>query len=562
MKVYMSSTRTDLAAYRRMARKIIESGGHTLLQPSADSTLNARYAMIEEAHVFVGIYAHRYGDIPKGESRSIVELEHKRAVAEGKDLLLYILDATHDWPESHKEDDFIKRERLHSFLAKLQKQRSPVIFTSEQQVKTHLQKELAQLSEKHDRMQKLREWSAGLPPDRKFSQVEQLAQAYNAGKISERPYFTATRIITSHFAVKQDGHNRRIIDESEQLLMGNRTFEEYLKSINASSPLEKLDSLMKKHTRLLLILTGLVFLILGLWLGDSLSNSKLPTAEQSAMLSPAASIQHGRATPDSAISDADSSDKQREAPLLPVRESDPLDSVLKTETTAGNSVSMSPAAVSSAPATISSAPPSGIATDDPEIEKPARTTILKSPDPAVAKVQKSIASDSVKPHPMVAKLFREIPKDTLSIEQYLDKWKAAADTLQAPGAQTEFSRTIARLKQHQRTRSQLTSPKNFVMCANVNTDTRRPEGISDTLNTGKVWVWAQVQTSRADTIRAEWIVNDRLFHTSTATISSASGAYRVFFSKWHDVAQIGRNELRLKDGQDFLIARKTYWVTR
>ena len=69
---------------------------------------------IEECDLFLGIYAHRYGFLPKGSDKSITQMEYEPAIQLGKKCHCFIVDAKFPW-----EPDFIafeKRYNLKTFL--------------------------------------------------------------------------------------------------------------------------------------------------------------------------------------------------------------------------------------------------------------------------------------------------------------------------------------------------------------------------------------------------------------------------------------------------------------
>lgn len=51
----------------------------------------------EESDFFVGIYAHRYGSIPKGENKSITEAEYEAATEAGLKRFIYMVDESVPW---------------------------------------------------------------------------------------------------------------------------------------------------------------------------------------------------------------------------------------------------------------------------------------------------------------------------------------------------------------------------------------------------------------------------------------------------------------------------------
>ncbi len=99
-RVFISSTSIDLPEHRK---KVIDTCTQLSLipdgmehWPAADATaLDLCLAKVDEADVFVGVYAHRYGWIPPGHTKSITELEYDRAVERGIPRYLFVMGKRH-----------------------------------------------------------------------------------------------------------------------------------------------------------------------------------------------------------------------------------------------------------------------------------------------------------------------------------------------------------------------------------------------------------------------------------------------------------------------------------
>ncbi len=80
MKVFLSSTYNDLIEHRKAAHDALEQLGLHVIWMEAfgarpEESTKACLDEIEECDLFVGIYAHRYGQIPEGKDISITEEE-------------------------------------------------------------------------------------------------------------------------------------------------------------------------------------------------------------------------------------------------------------------------------------------------------------------------------------------------------------------------------------------------------------------------------------------------------------------------------------------------------
>jgi CheY-like chemotaxis protein len=110
MRVFISSTYSDLAAYRSRVAEAVERLGQQGVRMEVfgarpDEATTASLEEVEEADLFVGIYAHRYGHIPTGSKSSITELELDHARKLGKPIFCFVVDDDHPWPPQHVETE-------------------------------------------------------------------------------------------------------------------------------------------------------------------------------------------------------------------------------------------------------------------------------------------------------------------------------------------------------------------------------------------------------------------------------------------------------------------------
>jgi tetratricopeptide (TPR) repeat protein len=124
----ISSTALDLPEHRALAHKAcLEAGvfpvGMEQL-PARDATgIAASLEMVDQADIYIGVYAFRYGWVPDGQEVSITEMEFDRAVsrkAEGKlrEILVFTAHEEHAFPARDVEADKIAQEKLRKFKAR------------------------------------------------------------------------------------------------------------------------------------------------------------------------------------------------------------------------------------------------------------------------------------------------------------------------------------------------------------------------------------------------------------------------------------------------------------
>ena len=103
MRVFLSSTYIDLVEYRKAAADALQRLGQQVGQMEVfgarpEEPATACLKEIEDCALFVGIYAHRYGFIPEGESVSITEAEFRHAQKHGKPSFCFLIDENYPWP--------------------------------------------------------------------------------------------------------------------------------------------------------------------------------------------------------------------------------------------------------------------------------------------------------------------------------------------------------------------------------------------------------------------------------------------------------------------------------
>jgi tetratricopeptide (TPR) repeat protein len=100
-KVMISSTARDLPEHReKVLDACLRQGMFPVMMehlPAADAdAIEESLRMVNEAGIYLGIFAYRYGYIPKGYDISITEMEYNRAVERGIPRLIFLMDEEHD----------------------------------------------------------------------------------------------------------------------------------------------------------------------------------------------------------------------------------------------------------------------------------------------------------------------------------------------------------------------------------------------------------------------------------------------------------------------------------
>jgi tetratricopeptide (TPR) repeat protein len=121
----ISSTALDLPEHRALAHKACLDAGvfpiGTEQLPARDETgIAASLRMVEQADIYIGVYAFRYGWVPEGRDVSITEMEFDHALkrkAEGtlREILVFTAHEEHTFPAGHIEANEVAQEKLGKF---------------------------------------------------------------------------------------------------------------------------------------------------------------------------------------------------------------------------------------------------------------------------------------------------------------------------------------------------------------------------------------------------------------------------------------------------------------
>ena len=133
MNVFISSTFSDLQDYRNRAVETVNQYKCQVLameffgaQPEKPQAVCEKE--IAECDIFIGLYAHRYGFVPEGETKSITQLEYELARKLGKDCLCFIVDKKQAWLPELMEWE--KAKELQEFLKKVKDELTTTSFTT------------------------------------------------------------------------------------------------------------------------------------------------------------------------------------------------------------------------------------------------------------------------------------------------------------------------------------------------------------------------------------------------------------------------------------------------
>lgn len=157
--VMISSTARDLPDHRKEAMSACSRMGmfadamENLTGTDADA-IDVSLDMVNRAKIYVGIFAHRYGYIPKDPRNpteiSITEMEYNRAVERGIPRLIYIMHEDHPLKASDVETG-VGAEKLQKFKDRIGKERVAGFFKSPADLRALMIQSLAETDLRNER---------------------------------------------------------------------------------------------------------------------------------------------------------------------------------------------------------------------------------------------------------------------------------------------------------------------------------------------------------------------------------------------------------------------------
>ena len=153
--VMISSTARDLPEHRKeVMNACLNQGMFPLmmeyLPANDDEAISASLKMVDEADIYVGVYAQRYGYIPKGKKRnrkqiSITEMEYDRAVKRKIPRLIFVMDKSH--PITIEDIDMENAAKLQKFKDRMQAKNIVNFFKSPAELRGHVLNSLSKYLE-------------------------------------------------------------------------------------------------------------------------------------------------------------------------------------------------------------------------------------------------------------------------------------------------------------------------------------------------------------------------------------------------------------------------------
>lgn len=149
MKVYVSSTSKDLSEHRTRVSEFLRKSNYEVVAMEDYAATSKRPLQkclddVADCDVYVGIFAWRYGHIPRAgnsDHLSITEHEYRKAAELGKQICIFLLDSDVAWPpqfmDSHTGDGN-SGARIKALRDGLQEHWTVSFFASPEQLATEV----------------------------------------------------------------------------------------------------------------------------------------------------------------------------------------------------------------------------------------------------------------------------------------------------------------------------------------------------------------------------------------------------------------------------------------
>lgn len=139
-RVYLSSTFQDLREHReavrlQLQRLHLDDVAMEVYVAEPNRPVDRCIRDVRSCDLYIGLFAWRYGHIPKGHDRSITEIEYRTAVEHGKDRLIFLLHEDAPWPRSAMERGS-GADRIEALRAELAEEHLSSFFSSVEELAT------------------------------------------------------------------------------------------------------------------------------------------------------------------------------------------------------------------------------------------------------------------------------------------------------------------------------------------------------------------------------------------------------------------------------------------
>jgi tetratricopeptide (TPR) repeat protein len=132
MKIFLSSTYLDLIEHRKAVVQALRTSGEEVEHMEVfgardEEPTKASLEELDKCDVLVGIYAYRYGTVPKGTKTSVTEQEYLYAEKKNLTILVFVVNENHPWQPKLIDKSLTKVNR---FKSKATDNHTPAYFTT------------------------------------------------------------------------------------------------------------------------------------------------------------------------------------------------------------------------------------------------------------------------------------------------------------------------------------------------------------------------------------------------------------------------------------------------
>jgi hypothetical protein len=118
--------------------------------PARDAdAIRVSLELVDEADIYIGIFAHRYGYVPEGHDISVTEMEFNRALERKIPILAFVIDSTHPITIDMVERSEVAQKRLAALKARVESKFVRAAFNSPEKLRAEVIHALAALEKEN-----------------------------------------------------------------------------------------------------------------------------------------------------------------------------------------------------------------------------------------------------------------------------------------------------------------------------------------------------------------------------------------------------------------------------
>ena len=119
MKIFLSSTYLDLIEHRKAVVNALRTMGEEvdhmeIFGAHDEEPTKASLDELDKCDVLVGIYAYRYGTVPKGSKVSVTEQEYLYAMSKKMPILVFVVNEDYDWSPKKMDESLHQNQEVQS----------------------------------------------------------------------------------------------------------------------------------------------------------------------------------------------------------------------------------------------------------------------------------------------------------------------------------------------------------------------------------------------------------------------------------------------------------------